>query len=86
MSAYGSSHVVNNHAAGSQPGGMYNGMGPVNSQTTRADDRGILLSNSGVSHSALVNSGNAAIRGHHHGGLKLNSNGVPGQAAASGGG
>ena len=66
--------MVSSHVAGAQPGSGYNGIGPVNSQTTRADDRGIILSNSGVSHSALVNSGNAAIRGHHHGSLKLNSN------------
>lgn len=39
----------------------------------------MLLSQSGVSHSALVNSGNAAILGHH-GSFKLNSN-APGLAA-----
>ena len=54
------------------------------SMRTHGNDN-LLLSQSGVSHSALVNSGNAAILGHHQT-FKLNSNNNNNLVGVGGGG
>lgn len=70
MGAYGANthtHAGSGSAAQQTSGNAY-GIGG----TTRADSAAVgLLSQGGVSHSALVNSGNAAILGHNS--FKLNS-------------
>ena len=82
MGTYGSSHIVASGGAAAQQqqpgssvyGGAHMGAAAANSTSMRTHGGdGLLLSQSGVSHSALVNSGNAAILGHHQT-FKLNSN------------
>ena len=81
MGTYGSSHMgaTGGAAAQQQPsgssvyGGAHMGAAAANSSSMRTHANDNLLSQSGVSHSALVNSGNAAILGHHQT-FKLNSN------------
>ena len=82
MGTYGGSHMgaaggaaaQQQHTGSSVYGGAHMGAAAANSSSmrTHANDN-LLLSQSGVSHSALVNSGNAAILGHHQT-FKLNSN------------